>query len=126
MCLGQGVQGKGRRGRLAVKGSPQEPLPITPMICHWPVPCHVLGTLVKKAGSVFVQIVVLTVMKDGGGVGLCHTPRCSFYWTSPWSETQGSNASAETTDPFARALHASQSRHPQHTWRSDSWRSPDQ
>lgn len=73
MCLGQGVQGKGRRGRLAVKGSPQEPLPITPMICHWPVPCHVLGTLVKKAGSVFVQIVVLTVMKDGGGWSLPHS-----------------------------------------------------
>lgn len=49
----------------------------------------------------FSQIMVLTIRKMRGLVSAMVFD--AFYWTTPRSETQGSKASAETMDPFARA-----------------------
>lgn len=104
--------------------------PRSPTTCHRTLLCHIC-TSVQKAGkhhflarSIIAQIMVLTLRKMEG-LGLCHTPGCSFCWACPWPETQGSKASAQTTDPLARGPRAPKPP-PLADEASDLQRSPDQ
>lgn len=74
--------------------------------------CDPVTTAAKKAGkrhfpvrSMIAQTMVVTPRKVEG-LGFSHAPGCSFCRTSPWPETQGSQAFAQTTDPFAHGPRA--------------------
>lgn len=122
----------GRQNREIEEGviSQVRGFPRSPTTCHQTLLCHIF-TSVKKAGkhhflarSIIAQIMVLTLRKMEG-LGLCHTPGRSFCWACPWPETQGSKASAQTTDPLARGPRVPKPP-PLADEASDLQRSPDQ
>lgn len=97
----RGEQGGDRRGHLTVKRFPQRSHPISPITCHWPLLCPVV-TWVRKTGTRFVQIMVLTARKTG----VSSLPRSMTLYLLDQSmvRDQCSKASAETTDPSADGL----------------------